>query len=183
MAANRQWAFNTKFHNIYQRNAVYPDGGTYDADFSVSVDGAQNIQSACVGQSLIFNVFNPITFIPWINVDSNGNNLFRYGSGPANCVVTRYYNFEFTYMDAADREKMVQFMDSIPNGYWVTVKNIPFDNPAANVYSSAWLADTAIYGSGNSLYNSLYNAGLTHIDSFNQPRAFLFIHSKHGGIP
>ncbi|HEV3413327.1 MAG TPA: C25 family cysteine peptidase, partial [Puia sp.] len=179
MAANRQWAFNTQLHNIYQRNAVYPDGGTYDVDFSVSVDGAQNIQSACLGGSLIFNVFNPITFTPWINVDSNGNNLYRYGSGSANCAPTRYYNFEFYEIDAPDREKIRQFMDSIPNGYWVTVKNIPSDNPAVNVYSRAWLADTAIYGSGNSIYYSLYNAGLTLIDSFDQPRAFLFIYKKN----
>jgi flagellar hook assembly protein FlgD len=179
LGANRQWAFNTNYHNIYQRNAVYPDGGTYDVDFSVSVDGAQNIQSACLGQSLIFNVFNPVTMDPWKNVDSNGNNLYLSGSAAANCVVTRNYNFEFSYMDAADRYKMVRFMDSIPNGYWVTVKNIPFDVQSENVYAPQWLADTAIYGPGVSLYSSLYNAGFTGVGEFTTPLAFLFIYKKN----
>jgi hypothetical protein len=179
MAANRQWTFNTQNHNIYQRNAVYPDGGTFDVDFSVSVDGAQNIQSACLGQSLIFNVFDPVTFQPWSNVDASGNNLYLNGSASANCAPTRNYNFEFSYMDAADREKMVRFMDSIPNGMWVTVKNVPFDYQAGNVYASTWHADTAVYGAGNSIYNRLYNAGLTEIDSFDVPRVFLFIYKKN----
>jgi len=179
MAANRQWVFNTQNHNIYQRNAVYPDGGTYDVDFSVSVDGAQNIQSACLGTSLIFNVFDPVTFKPWANVDVNGNNLYLSGSASANCAPTRNYNFEFSYMDAADREKMVRFMDSIPNGMWVTVKNIPVDYQSGNVYASTWAGDTAIYGSGNSIYSRLKSAGLTEIDSFDAPRVFLFIYKKN----
>ncbi len=179
LAANRQWAFATLNHNIYQRNAVYPDAGTFDVDFSVSVDGAQNIQSACLGQSLIFNVFDPVTLRPWSNVDVNGNNLYLSGSGSANCVATRNYNFEFTYMDIADREKMVRFMDSIPNGMWVTVKNIPYDYQSGNVYAAQWAADTAIYGSGNSIYNRLETAGLTKLDSFYNPRVFLFIYKKN----
>jgi hypothetical protein len=179
MATNRQWAFNIQNHNIYQRNAVYPDGGTYDVDFSVSVDGAQNIQSACLGQSLIFNVFDPVTFAPWSNVDASGNNLYLSGSAAANCAVTRNFNFEFSYMDPADREKMVRFMDSIPNGMWVTVKNVPFDYQSGNVYPSTWAGDTAIYGPGNSIYNRLKSAGLTLIDSFDVPRAFLFIYKKN----
>ena len=179
LAANRQWAFTTQNHNIYQRNAVYPEGGTFDVDFSVSVDGAQNIQSACLGQSLIFNVFDPVTFRPWSNVDASGNNLFLSGSAAANCFPTRNFNFEFSYMDAADRNKMVRFMDSIPNGMWVTVKNIPFDYQSGNTYASDWKADTAIYGPGNSIYNRLVNAGLTQLDSFYNPRVFLFIYKKN----
>lgn len=175
----RNWAFNGVNHDVYQRNAVFPVSGQYDIDFSVSVDGQQNIQSACVGYSLIFNVFDPVTMHPWKNVDANGNNLYLSGSAAANCAANRNYNFEFSFLDTASRHKMVRFMDSIPNGFWVTVKNIPADNPAANKYAAEWHRDTAYYGHGNSIYDRLYNAGLTQIDSFDAPRVFLFIYKKN----
>ena len=53
--------------------------------------------SACLGYSLIFNVFDPVTFKPWKNVDALGNNLYLSGSASANCDVTRNDNFEFSY--------------------------------------------------------------------------------------
>ena len=178
MGPGRQWLFDSVLHDVYQRNAVYPVGGSFDVDFSVSVDGNQQIQSACVGASLIFNVFNPVTFVPWKNVDSLGNNLYLSGSGSANCAGSRNWNFEFSYLDAADRNKMVRFMDSIPDGYWVTVKNIPSPNQSVNTYASDWHADTATYGSGNSIYDRLKAAGCSQIDSFYHPIAFLFIYKK-----
>jgi hypothetical protein len=178
LAANRQWTFNTINHDIYQRNAVYPDGGQFDNDFSVTVDGNEEIQSACVGRSIIINVFDPITFLPWKNVDASGNNLYIGGSGAANCNPSRNWNFEFSYMTAASRDSAVKFMQNLPNGVWVTIKNIPFDYQAGNTYYSDWLADTTLYGSGNSLAQVLFNTGLTQIDSFYEPRVFLFIYHK-----
>jgi len=175
----RNWVFNPVYHDVYQRNAVFPIAGQYDIDFSVTVDGQQNIQSACLGYSLIFNVFDPVTFHPWKNVDANGNNLYLSGSASANCAATRNYNFEFSFRDTASRHKMVRFMDSIPNGFWVTVKNVPSDNASLNQYAADWHADTALLGHGNSLYDRLYNAGLTQIDSFDVPRVFLFIYKKN----
>jgi Peptidase family C25 len=178
LAANRQWTFNMTNHDVYQANAVYPDAGTNDVDFSVTVDGNQEIQSACVGQSLIFNVFDPITFHPWANVNASGGNLYTGGSGAANCEPSRNWNFEFTYMTAASRDSMVKFMQNLPNGVWVTVKNIPFDQQSENTYAANWLGDTTLYGSGNSLTQALFNAGLTQIDSFYKPRVFVFIYHK-----
>jgi hypothetical protein len=178
MAANRQWQFLTFNHDIYQRNAVYPDAGTFDNDFSVSVDGNQDIQSACLGQSLIFNVFDPVNFKAWKNVDANGNNLHLSGSADANCGASRNWNFEFSYMDRTSRENMVRFMDSIPNGFWVTVKNIPFDYQSGNVYVPDWRNDTLVDGPGNSIRDRLFNAGMANIDSFTRPRSFLFIYKK-----
>jgi len=178
MAPNRQWQFLIFNHDIYQTNAVFPTAGQFDDQFAVAVDGNQNIQSACVGGSLIFNVFDPVSFKAWKNVDASGNNLYLSGSGSANCKPSRNWNFEFSYMDAADRKLIVRFMDSIPNGYWVTVKNIPFDDQASNTYASDWLADTAVNGHGYDVRDRLLNAGMANVDSFNSPRAFLFIYKK-----
>ncbi len=178
MTSNRQWTFNNINHDIYQRNAVFPTAGQYDIDFSVTIDGNELIQSVCLGFSVVFNVIDPVTFRPWLNVDSAGNNLYRYGSVGSNCAPDRYYNFEFSYLDPVSRQNAAKFLDSIPNGYWVTVKNIPSATYSANVYPAQWEADTATYGKGNTLYDKLKALNLT-IDSFNAPRVFLFIYKKN----
>src|SRR6185437_13311431 len=173
----RLWAFDSINHDIYQRNAVFPIAGQYDIDFSVTIDGNEAIQSACVGYSLIFNIIDPVTFQPWKNVDSAGNNLYRFGSGSANGGCDRNYNFEWTFNSQASRESMAHFLDSIPNGYWVTFKNVPSYVVSANQYASDWAADTLVYGKGNTLYDKLKALGLT-IDSFSRPRVFLAIFKK-----
>jgi hypothetical protein len=176
LGTNRQWKFGTKINNLFVRNTIYPTGGTEDADFSVTVNGNLIIQSACVGHSLIFNVYSPVTFIPWLDVDANGNSLQLYGSAPV-CNYERQYNFEFSYETPASRKQIMDFMDSIPSGYYVDIYSLDYDYN--NSFSATWHGDTAIYGANNSLYNSLLSAGFTNIDSINQPRAWAFIYKKN----
>jgi hypothetical protein len=177
LGTDRKWHFGMTTNTLYIRNTIYPTGGDEDADFSVTVNGNLIIQSACVGYSLIFNVFDPITFKPWLDVDANGNSLQLYGSAPV-CNVERQYNFEYSYMTSASRKLMMNFMDSIPNGAYVTVRNISGGNQTDNTYASDWYADTALFGSNNSLYNSLKSAGFAQLDSFYYPRAFAFVYKK-----
>jgi len=175
---NRIWKFNPRINNLFARNAVYP-AATQDVDFSLSINGDAYIQSACVGYSLIFNVIDPVTFKPWKNVDGSGNNLYVGGSGSANCKPSRNYNFEFTYMDAVNRKNMMDFMDNIiPDGAYVAVRNVTNTSQPAGGYVQDWKADTLLYGSGNSLYHRLFNAGFAQIDSFYNLRAFNFIYKK-----
>ena len=157
---------------------MYPTSGTQDANFAVTVNGVTNIASACVGRSLIFNVFDESTFIPWKNVDALGNNLFRFGSGSANCAPSRNYNFEFSYMTPASRKLMMDFMDSIPIGDYVVVRS--FDYNYNNSFIPTWKADTALYGSNKSLYHYLLTAGFTDLDSINQPRDWILVYKKGG---
>jgi hypothetical protein len=60
----------------------------------------------------------------------------------------------------------------------VIVRNIPNANFANNTYINTWQADTALYGSFNSLYHRLLGAGFTKVDSLTSPRAFIFIYKK-----
>ncbi|MEO8582879.1 MAG: C25 family cysteine peptidase, partial [Flavitalea sp.] len=173
-----KYEFGTIMNSLFVRNGVYPFSGSGDADFSINVNGVPSIESACLGLSLIFNVFDSITFKPWRNVDVNGNNLNLSGSASANCAVTRNYNFEFSYMTAASRKNMMNFMDSIPNGSFVVVRNIITSDSSSNKYVDTWQSDTALYGSYNSIYHRLLAAGFTKIDSFYKPRSFNFIYKK-----
>ena len=179
LTANRQWNFGTFLHNFYLRNAMYSYQGFTDEDFSIQVDGNPYIESACVGQSLAFSVFDTVTFNAWKNVDANGNNLYLSGSGPANCGTDRNWNIEFSYMTPASRYLMMRFMDSIPNGFIVGIRSFDFDPYTFNNYSATWEADTALFGSGKSLYHSLKNAGFTNIDSVNGPKCWLMLYKKN----
>ncbi len=179
IGTDRTWSFDMTTHNFYLRNTCYPTGGGFDQDFSVTVDGNQYIASACVGYSLIFNVFNPVTMTAWKNVDASGNNLYLSGSGAANCAADRNWNIEFSCLDENDRYLMMRLMDSIPNGYYVTVRNIPTSTPPPGSFAADWEADTAILGSGQSLYHKLKAAGFTGLDSLYYPRTFNFIYKKN----
>jgi hypothetical protein len=178
LGANRQWGFNAAAHSFYLSNAMYPTSGIDDENFAVGVDGNQYIQSACLGHSLLFNVFNPVTLTAWKNVDANGNNLYLSGSAAANCETSRNWNFEFSYMTPASRYLMMRFMDSIPNGYYVIVRSFDVDSTGGNSYAATWHSDTALYGPGQSVYNYLKNAGFAQIDSVYYPRDWQFIYQK-----
>jgi Peptidase family C25 len=176
LLADRLWHFGTHTNNFYITQSMYPTSGVGDADFALSVNGTILASSACVGQSLVYNVFDPNTFLPWKNVDALGNNLYRYGSGSANCKPSRNYNFEFSYTSPASRKQMMDFMDSIPIGSYVIVRS--FDYNYNQSFTQTWEADTSLYGSNKSLYHYLLAAGFIQIDSINQPRCWVLIYKK-----
>jgi hypothetical protein len=178
---NREWKYSNAVHNLFARNTVFPTGGDQESDFTVSVDGDAFIRSACVGFSLIYNVFDPKTFKPWKNVDANGSNLNLYGSGSANCRPSRNYNFEFSYMTAQSRKNMMDFMDAVPEDAYVVVRNISGPNLNQYTFASDWMNDTTLYGTNNSLYHKLKAVGFDAIDSFNKPRAWILIYQKSRG--
>ncbi|HEY2649492.1 MAG TPA: C25 family cysteine peptidase [Puia sp.] len=176
LLGDRLWHYGMHTDNIYIRQAMYPTSGVDDADFSVIVNGSATISSACLGQSLIFNVIDDKTFIPWKNVDALGNNLYRFGSASANCGPGRQNNFEFSYTTPASRKLMMDFMDSVPIGDYVVVRSIDYNYNAS--FSKTWEADTSIYGSNKSLYHYLLSAGFLQIDSINQPRDWALVYKK-----
>lgn len=173
---NRQWDFNLINNDITIKQGLYPTSGSQDGDFAVVINDQEFIKSACVGRSLIFNIIDPNTFEPWLNVDANGNNLYRFGSGSANCKPSRNWNFEFSYMTAASRKLIMDFMDSIPAGSYVIVRSFDYNNP--NSYAATWRADTALYGSGKSLYHKLLQAGFTTIDQLTAPKCWAMVYKK-----
>lgn len=167
----RLFEFGNKLQNIYIEHGIYPTSGTEESHFSVIVNGARNIRNACLGQSIIFNVFDGNTFKPWDNTDGG-----RYGSGYY-CGPGRDYNFEFYYYDHRNRKKIMDFLDSIPKGNYV-VARLVLDPPYDSSYAQYWKRDTLIYGKNKSLYHALVKQGFTGLDSLNKPRTFGFIFRK-----
>ncbi len=174
-STTRQYSFTNKRNNLFITHSIYPTSGTEDGHFSVSVNGSAFIRSACVGGSIIFNVFDSLTFRPWKNV--TGTDYQSGAGGNGSCASNgREWNFEYSTRDSANRRKAMQFMDAIPNGQYVVVRKI-YDQ-GNNDFAPVWAADTARYGSGNSLYHRLKNQNLP-IDNFSFPRTFVFIYRKN----
>lgn len=65
---------------------MFGSATSQEGDIIVSPDGNSFIRSACVGFSLIFNIFDPNTFVPTTNPSG------AYGSAPF-CSPTRLWNF------------------------------------------------------------------------------------------
>ena len=92
-----------------------------------------------------------------------GNNLFRFGSGSANCKPSRNYNFEFSYITPASRKLMMDFMDSVPIGEYVVVRsfdynyNQSFINNLGGRYKLIWIQQIII---------SLFAFGRFYTDRF-----------------
>ncbi len=196
-SASRLYNFGTVSNNLFLRMGTWvTSGATQQASLSVAINGVAAIRLTAWFQSLVFNVFDPVSFRVWRNEVIRPFTSFptdlgdgKYGShAPMNSsgVLTRF-NFEYRYTTPELRKRMMNFMkDTVPDGYYVVVRNFTLDpntfGGAPNfpiAYVSDWMADTSIYGSGQSLYHYLKNAGLSGIDSFYRPRPFGFVYKKN----
>ena len=178
-SASKEWKFGKRLNNVFTRNGVFPSAASFGADFAISVNGNTSISSVCGVSGIIINVFDPVTLRPWFN--ANAGSPGQYGSDVV-CGAARVYNFQFNILDPNKRKAAVNFLDVIPDGYFVVVKNISGTDYYSNTYANDWMADTATLGSNNSLYHRLITQGFTIIDSFSRPRAFLFIYKKNKQI-
>ncbi|MBI5858462.1 MAG: hypothetical protein HZB42_12530 [Sphingobacteriales bacterium] len=190
--AARRLQFGSVFHNLFLRMGTWiSSGATQESSLALSVDGASKARLTCWFSSLVFNVLNPVTFDIWQNQTITPANYPTYlgegllGSTAVDCFgQVRRYNFEYRYTDTASRRKIMNMMrDSIPDGYYVVVRNFTLDPVAFPTFPIAWAAewaaDTALYGSGQSLYHYLKNAGFSGVDSFYRARPFGLVYKKN----
>jgi len=166
---DRQWVFDSAGHNIFVKNGVFFTATQQEGDLIVSLDGEPFIRSACVGYSLIFNIIDPKSFIPVRNLTG------RYQSALP-CFDSRSWNFEYSYMTKESRKLIMDFMDSIPTGYYVVVRTINNNGQTAG-YINEWMADD-VNGTGNDLYHKLKNTGFLALDSFYRSRSMIYLYKK-----
>jgi len=166
----RKWKYDSITHSLFAKNGVFLTASNQEGDYVVAPDGIAYIRSACVGYSLIFNIFNPQSFVATTNPTG------RYGSYGPPCDVSRQWNFEYSYMTPATRKLAMDFMDSIPNGYIVVVRNIL--NPyQVGGYIDDWKSDDPT--GTKTLYHKLKSVGFNQIDSFTTPRSFIYMYQKN----
>jgi hypothetical protein len=168
---DRIWSYQPKLTNLYVSHGIFPISASEDVHLSMTVNGQRDIYSACIGRSIVFNLFDPVTFKPIRNADEGS-----YGSA-AICAPGREYNFEFGYFPRANRKAAMDFIDAIPDGTIVTARLV-VDPPVDSSFSARWKNDTIFFGSGNSLYHSLVKHGFYDLDSLNRHRTFFFMFKK-----
>lgn len=176
-SASRMYQFDNKTRKLLIRTGLYPFY-LYD-QINVNVDNDKIELYGCQYNSLQFVVYNPLTLIPWKNWNINSTNG-RFGSGKvclhsASVDTTRNF-FEFNYPNATARQNAMNFFDSIPNGYLVSITNLGRNDNTS--FIDSWKADTLTLGSGRSLWHKFHQVGLHKIDSFTTNKPFLFLFRK-----
>jgi hypothetical protein len=171
------WNFHDSKNNLLIKSGVFPTATSQAAELSVSVNGATYIRSVCGLPNIIVNVFDPNTFKPWFNV--NAGNAGQYGSDVV-CGDDRVYNFQYRLTDSSKRRKLVEFLEMIPSGHIVVIRNTSGTDPNNNYFVNGWKSDTTYFGSNRSIYHHLFAQGFADADSFNRPRAFIFTYKKDG---
>lgn len=193
-SASRKWKYESRLNNLFIRQGSWvTSGAVTEASLSVSVNGVTSIRLTCMFQSLVFNVFDPVTFKPMKNhvvvpIGAPGYplGLGLYGSHANQCYgnFEYSYNFEYRYTDSATRRLAMNFMKNvIPDGSYVVVRSFALDEKSFGgipvAYINDWLADQAVYGPGEDLYHYLKNAGLSSVDSFYRARPFALVYKKN----
>lgn len=176
-SSSRSLSYGSMLNTLFIRSGVFPSSVSTAIGFSIEInnDGAAKIQSVCGISNIVFNVLDPVTFQPWFNAVPGPG---QYGSDDI-CGTNRMYNFQYNILDPNKRRKIVEFMDMIPDGSYVVVRNMSGTDPASNTYANDWKGDTSYLGSGNSMYERLLSQGFTGIDSFYRPRAWIFVYKKN----
>jgi len=172
---DREYRFKQLNRTLQIKTGLYPYTD-YDR-ISVILDFDQYEQYGCRYSTLQFLVYDTINFKPISNFNTAGQG--RFGSWPV--CQTRpggfRYIFEFPYDNALFRKRAMDFIDSIPSGYYVSITNLGLTSNTA--FINTWKADTATLGAGNSLYHKLKSIGFTTIDSFTKNLPFIYFYSKN----
>ena len=133
---------------------------------------------------LQFFVYDTSTLQPWKNyvvtnvVNGVPTNSGRFGSEMPCSTPTRSF-FEFYYASATDRKKIADFMDSIPDGMFVSVTNFSSDYHIGGntIFVNDWKTDPSTLG--KNLYQKLKSVGFTQIDSFTKNLPYIFFYRKN----
>ena len=181
-STNRTWEYHPVLNNLFIRTGVYPTSSPSAADYYINVNGENSVGPGCGYDELIINAFDPVSFQP-MRQNATGD---LYGS--YNCqgmAFNREFNFIFSVKDTAGRRKAREFLENIvPEGAYVAIRSgtspeLPGGWYPLNTYAAAWLADTAYYGPGISLYHTLKNQGFISIDQYDTTVAFAFVYKKN----
>ncbi|CAN5156352.1 hypothetical protein BH09BAC2_BH09BAC2_24050 [soil metagenome] len=118
---------------------------------------------------------HPGTLDPFLNREISSTQGL-YGS---NYPGFRTGQFGFYFRDTYDRNQIMNFLDSIPNDYYVFISTLMYSGVTYYKHVDDWKLDAANNGDGRSLYNKLKELGFTSIDRFTDNYPFQFIYKKN----
>lgn len=188
LSADRKYRYNVTDRTLKIRTGLYPYQ-SYDG-IDINLDFDKLDYNACTFNEIQIAVYDTATLMPWKNYPVNNNTEGRFGSllpcDDGGIHPGFRYFFEFPYENASYRKKAIEFLESIPDGMYVSITNFAtdIDIPATpwlknNTFISDWQADQNDLGPGKSLYHTLKSIGFTKIDSFYRNIPFLYFFKKN----
>jgi Peptidase family C25 len=179
---NRNFSYVDKISKIkiYTAKMFNPVPFNYSPfDYKGEANGDLLYTSGCAFNVMHMLVIDSVTGEPIANVETfSGSGIGKWGSKYCKRATNKF--FEFNINNTAARNAIMDFIDSIPTGYYVAI--YPFLG-GAQIYAKHYAADTAASsnGPGVSLYHKLKNLGFTQIDSFNRNKPWIFYFRKGMG--
>jgi len=132
--------------------------------------------------SVQFVVIDSTSGQPWYN--SSGAGVPGLYGSVSQCDVAYPPRrmFEFSTSTAASRNAARLFLESIPNGDYVMIKNLVYDGASSGTpwngqTATQWRQDSALY-QGHSLYHTMRDMGFDQIDQFTSKQVFGFFMRK-----
>lgn len=172
---DRKFKFGNITNEVIVFNRIYSDANPIPSDVRTLINNNEVDKLGCNLQGTIkFILIDPETAEAFTNTGG------QYNSVPV-CLDTRNTKqFEFSLKNATWRKRAADFIDSIPEGYYVIVTNYLYDLGGywTGTTVGDWAGDTALYGTSNTLYAKLKSIGFEQIDSFNRKRVFTFVTKK-----
>jgi hypothetical protein len=169
---DRSYGYAELTKKLKIRTGLYPYYDAFSIDVTLNEDYIERY--GCRYSSLQIIVYDSINMQAWKNTNQP-NGLGLYGSAPLCRTASRYF-FEFPYADTGYRRRAMEFLESIPNGYYVSITNLGWTTNKS--FIKDWMADTIRLGKGRSLYHTMKNMGLIEIDQFTKNLPFLFFFKK-----
>jgi len=171
LAADRVYRFNTQEKLVSIKTGLFP---THSGDrLQVNIDNDIVERYGCRYSSIQIVVYDKVTLRPWANaLQPNGQG--KFDSWPP--CIHNGFTFEYPYGDPVYRKRAIDFLESIPAGFYVSITNLGADFNSS--FIGQWMADTATLGRNVSLYHSLKKLGFAEIDSFTRNLPFIFFTRK-----
>ncbi len=144
---SREFEFVNDFKRLLVQTGVYPNIPDNEVWYKINTE-LKNIWT-CLNKypnfvGINFAVFDTIGFEPWVSqLQSNG--LGQYGN--VHCKSHELYTFDFYTDSAGWRQKIIEFIDTIPQGYYVLAYSV--QNHNAENYESDLVQAFKSIGSGS----------------------------------
>lgn len=161
------------------------DYGSFD--YLAKINGSTIYTWGCINPgkpvaNLQFVIIDSLSGEPMINTKDLITGKGKYGSIPPCRYPAGDPFFEFEIDNVVNRNNVIAFFDSIPDGHYMLLRNRLCIGAACGAKNTKfikhWMDDTLINGSNISLYHKLKSVGFTQIDSFTKNRPFSFFMKK-----
>ena len=179
LEADRVLRFKEKKATMRVSTGIYPYAPSFmNVQFSVNdiiKQGGWLAPFSSQANSLRFYVADHRSMKPMENADLGTTGRFGSQKPVPHNVSTIPKFFQFDISTSQARKNVMDFLDSIPQGFYLSVTGSIFQS---TVLPAVWQADTSVFGSRQSLYHKFVELGATRLNEVNSFVPYLFVMQK-----